>query len=125
VHPCTLLHRLSLFVDLASGLTEFNGFLLHALLKSLRFRQLLAGGVVADFLGDLHRAEVGTTHTTKVSEFRSLLRQRFVVEFLRLLRIEAEVELIAPAELEARLAKRVVAQLRAGVALGEVGGVRR
>jgi hypothetical protein len=38
--------------------------------------------------------------------------------------VEAEVELIFPAEFKARLAQRVVAVLRAGMALGEVGGVR-
>jgi hypothetical protein len=37
--------------------------------------------------------------------------------------IEAEVELVVPAEFEARLGQRVIADLRAGVALGEVGGV--
>ena len=56
-------------------------------------------------------------------ELGAFLRQRLVVEFLRLLGVEAEIELIAPAEFEARFGERVVAQLRAGVALGEVGGV--
>ena len=50
--------------------------------------------------------------------------QRFVVKFARGDGVEAEVELIFPAEFEARLAQRVVAVLRAGMALGEVGGVR-
>jgi len=48
----------------------------------------------------------------------------FVVEFLRLVRVEAKVELVLPAELEARFAQRVVTRLRAGVALGQVGGMR-
>ena len=46
------------------------------------------------------------------------------MEGLGLVRVEAEVELVVPAELVARLGQRVVADLRAGVALGEVGGVR-
>ena len=57
-------------------------------------------------------------------ELGAFLRQGFIVEFLRLLGVEDEIELIAPAEFEARFGQRVVAQLRAGVALGEVGDVR-
>ena len=63
--------------------------------------------------------------STEVCELGAFLRQRFVVKFLRLFGVEAEVELIGPAELETRLAERVVAQLRARMALGEVGGVGR
>ena len=46
------------------------------------------------------------------------------MELARLVRIEPEVELVLPAELEARLGQRVIADLRAWVALGEVGRVR-
>ena len=46
------------------------------------------------------------------------------MEFPRAFRVEAEVELVLPAELESRLAQGVVAELCAGVALGQVGGVR-
>jgi hypothetical protein len=58
-----------------------------------------------------------------VRDLGRLLGQGLVVEFARLVRVEAEVELVVPAELEARLGQRVVADLRARVALGEVGGV--
>src|SRR6185312_11896109 len=37
--------------------------------------------------------------------------------------VEGQVELVLPAELEPRVGQRVVPGLRAGVALGEVGGV--
>ena len=50
--------------------------------------------------------------------------QGFVVELARGLGVEREVELIFPAEFKARLRERVVAVLRAGMAFGEVGGVR-
>ncbi|MPM54526.1 hypothetical protein SDC9_101304 [bioreactor metagenome] len=46
------------------------------------------------------------------------------MEFLGLVRVEAEVELVFPAELEACFGERVVADLRARVALGQIGGVR-
>ena len=52
-----------------------------------------------------------------------LLREGLVVELLRALGIERQVELVLPAELEARLAHHVVPELRAGVPLGQVGGV--
>ena len=39
--------------------TLFHHLGFHAFLKSLLFRQLLAGGVVADFLGNLHRGRSG------------------------------------------------------------------
>ena len=55
---------------------------------------------------------------------RGLLRQRRIVVGDRRDGVEREVELVAPAELEARLGERVVAELRARVALGEVGRVR-
>jgi hypothetical protein len=80
--------------------------------------------VVAHILRDFHRAEVRSAHRAEVRELGAVLRQRFVVEFARLVRIEAEIELVVPAELEARLRQRVVADLRAGMALGEIGGVR-
>jgi hypothetical protein len=58
-----------------------------------------------------------------VGELGAILGQGLVVEFARLVRVEAEVELVVPAEFEARLAQRVVADLRARVALGQIGGV--
>ena len=54
----------------------------------------------------------------------AFLRERLIVEFTRGHGVEAQVELIFPAEFEARLAQRIVAVLRAGMAFGEVGGVR-
>ena len=74
---------------------------------------------------DLHRAELGPAHRAEVRRLRRLLRQRRVVVGDRRDRVERQVELVAPAELEARLGQSVVAQLRARVALGEVGGVGR
>lgn len=52
-----------------------------------------------------------------------VLGQGFVVVRARGVRVQAKVELVLPTELEARLGQRVVADLRARVALGEVGGM--
>ncbi|SSW71626.1 hypothetical protein AVE30378_04655 [Achromobacter veterisilvae] len=57
--------------------------------------------------------------------FHRVLRQGLVVEFLGGVRIQAQVELVVPAEFEARLGQGVVADRRAGMALGQVGRVRR
>ena len=63
-------------------------------------------------------------HGAEVRGLGAVLRQRFVVELARGHGVEAQVKLVFPAEFEARLAQGVVAILRAGMALGEVGGVR-
>ena len=63
-------------------------------------------------------------HGAEVGGLGAFLRQGFVVELARGHGVEAEVELIFPAEFKAGLAQRVVAVLRAGMALGQVGGVR-
>src|SRR5262245_33804686 len=51
-------------VDLPAGLPE--------LLRLLRHPLLHLGGVVADLLGDLHRAELGPAHRAEVGHLRSL-----------------------------------------------------
>src|SRR3954469_6692759 len=101
-------------VELAALLHELDRLLLHAALY-----------VVAHVLRDLHRAEMRPAHRAEVRRLSAFLRQGLVVELARGVGIEAEVELIGPAKLEARLGERVVALLRAGMALREIGGVRR
>src|SRR5204863_2378259 len=64
-------------------------------------------------------------HRAEMRELRSFLGQGLVVELLCLVRVEAEIELVLPAEFETRLRKCVVSDLRAGMPLGEVGGMRR
>src|SRR3989442_11810707 len=88
-------------VDLSAALPE----LFRLLPKPLRdrgrlLRDAVLGGVVADVLGDLHRAEVGAAHGAEVRDLRALGRQRLVVELARRLGIEREVELVLPPELE-------------------------
>src|SRR6516164_6782537 len=85
-------------VKLGAGLDEFLGLLSHPALR-----------IVADLLGDLHRAELGPTHRAEMRELGALGRQGLVVELLGRLRVERQVELVAPAELEARPRQRVVA----------------
>src|SRR3989454_6964639 len=85
-------------VDLAAALPE----LLRLLPEPLRdrgrlLRDAVLGGVVADVLGDLHRAEVRPAHRAEVGDLRALGRQRLVVELARGLGIEREVELVLPA----------------------------
>ena len=63
-------------------------------------------------------------HAAKMRGFRAFLRQGFVVKFAGGFGVERLVELVFPAEFEARLAQGVVAILRAGMAFGQVGGVR-
>ncbi len=111
-------------VNLGTLLDELTGLFFHALLQGLLLGDALLGGVFADVFGDLHRAEVRTAHGTEVRGLCAFLWERLVVELARGDGVEAEVELIFPAEFEARLAQRVVAVLSAGMAFGEVGGVR-
>src|ERR1044072_7997658 len=111
-------------VKLRAGGDELGGLLFHARFKRVALFEAGAGGVVADLLRDVHRAEVRAAHRAEVRELGSFLRQGLVVILARDFGVEREVELILPAELEARLRERVVSELRAGVALGEVCGVR-
>ena len=55
---------------------------------------------------------------------RAFGRQSFVMKLARGLGIEREIELILPTKFEPRFADRVVAVLRAGMAFGQIGGVR-
>jgi hypothetical protein len=83
----------------------------------------LLTGVFAHVFGDFHAAEMRAAHGAEMRGLGAFLRQGFVVEFARGLGVEREVELVFPAEFKARLAQGVVAVLRAGMALGQVGGV--
>src|SRR5690606_1580942 len=66
-----------LLVQLRTALTEFGGLGLHPLLQRQVHRlDTLGGGVVADLLGDLHRAELGATHGAEVRDLGRLLGQR-------------------------------------------------
>ena len=112
-------------VNLRALLDELLRLLFHALLQRRLLGEALFGGVFADVLGDFHRAEVRAAHAAEMGGFGAFLREGFVVELARGHGVEAEVELVLPAELEAGLAQCVVAVLRAGMALGEVGGDAR
>ena len=79
---------------------------------------------VADVLRDAHRAELRPAHRAEVRGLGGFGGQGFVVEFARGVGIQRQRELVVPAKLEARLRQCVVALLRAGVSLGQIGGVR-
>jgi hypothetical protein len=111
-------------INFTALIRKLTAFFFHPLFQRFFLGEALFGGVFADVFGDLHRAEVRAAHGAEVRGLRAFLRQRLVVGFARGDGVEAEVELIFPAEFKARLAQRVVAVLRAGMAFGEVGGVR-
>src|SRR5579863_5489718 len=69
---------LGVHVDLTPCFLELLGHLGQAV-----GHRVLAGGGVADFLADLHRAELGTAHRAEVGDLVGLLRQSLVVEFAR------------------------------------------
>src|SRR5204862_2637387 len=96
-------------VDLAAALPKLVGLLAQPLRERDRLRcHALLGGVLADLLRDLHRAELRPAHRAEVGDLRALRRQCLVMELARRVRIERKVELVLPAELEAGLADRVV-----------------
>src|SRR5687767_12464229 len=63
-------------------------------------------------------------HAAEVGGFGTFLREGFVVKFAGAFGIEAEVKLVFPAKFEASFAQGIIAILRAGMAFGEVTGVR-
>src|SRR5262249_16785552 len=77
--------------------------LAHPSFQGLPLVELLLFRVLADLLGDLHRAEVGTAHGAEVGELGALLGEGLVVIGARRVGVEREVELVLPAELEAGL----------------------
>jgi hypothetical protein len=105
-HLIALLHLLRIQIHAASHLLELGAHLRHAVFDGAGDRQADRGrvvqgrGVVADVLGDLHRAEFGAAHRAEMRDLVGVLRQRLVVIEPRGFRIEAEVELVFPAEIE-------------------------
>ena len=100
------------------------GLFFHSFFQRLFFRDSLFRRILPHVLRNLHAAKVRAAHGTEVSRLRSFLRQGFIMEFSGRHRVKRQIELIFPAEFKARLAQCVVAVLRAGMAFGEVGGVR-
>jgi hypothetical protein len=62
----------------------------------------LPRGVIAHFLGNLHRAEMRAAHRAEMRDLGRFLGQGFIVILAGAFRVETEVKLIFPAELEAR-----------------------
>src|SRR5436853_6856319 len=98
----------SLRVNLRAGLLELFGLFAQARFQRHDFTHLLLRGVLADFLGDLHRAEMRAAHRAEVRQLRAFLRQRLIVKFARQFWIKRETKLIFPAKLEARFRQRIV-----------------
>src|SRR4029434_6689956 len=92
----------SFSINLTTRFDELLRLFLHTDIEGFCGFDLFLSRVVADFLGDLHRAEVRPAHRTEVRQLRTLLRQRFVVILTRHFRIEREIELVLPAKLEPR-----------------------
>src|SRR3990170_407250 len=116
--------RSSLAIQLTALFHEFRRLLFHAFGKRSLLIHAFLRREIAHVLGYLHRAEARAAHRAEVRDLAGFLGHGFVVKFARLVRVEAEVELVFPAEFEACLGQRVVAYLRAGMPLGEVGGMR-
>src|ERR1043166_1045563 len=70
-------------VDLAAGIHELPGFLLHAHRQRSGFVDFLLGSVLTYVLGDFHGTEMWTTHRTEVRELCAFLRQRLIVILTR------------------------------------------
>ena len=104
-----------LAIDFRTVLDELDRLDFHPLLQRGDLRNTLCGGIFADFLRDLHR--------TEMHHLGRILGQGFVMEFTRLVRTETDVELIFQAEFEARFRQRIVSNLRARMALGQMGCV--
>ena len=111
-------------IHLATLFTELSRLFVHAAFERFLFRDAQRVGVVADVLRDFHRAEMRAAHRTEVRGLCAFLRQRLVVEFSGRDGIEREIELIFPPEFKPRFGEGIVPILRAGMAFGEVGGVR-
>jgi hypothetical protein len=130
-HPIALLHLLRIQIHVAAHLLELGAHLRHAVFDGAAHRHADAGRIVQrgrivpDVLRDLHRAEFRAAHRAEMGDLVRFLRQGLVVEQARGLGVEAEIELVDPAEVEPRARQRVVAQLGGGVALGQIGSMRR
>src|SRR3989442_3389296 len=111
-------------VKLAAFFDELASFLFQTDLERFLFGHLLLCCKFPNVFCDFHAAEVRPAHAAKVCSLGAFLRKGLVVELARGLRIEREIELIFPAKFETRFADRVVAVLGAGMAFGEIGGVR-
>src|SRR5690606_29668469 len=106
-----------LLVQLRTALTEFGGLGLHPLLQRQIHRLYTLGRrVVADLLGDLHRAELGATHGAEVRDLGRLLGQRLIMEGTGGIRNQTQIELGIPADPETRLAQYAIAHLRHRIA---------
>src|SRR6266513_2298126 len=85
---------LVLLIKFQARLLELFRLLLHADLEGGLLVHRLLLGVLADVLGDLHRAEMRTAHRAEVRRLRRLLWERLIVEGLGRFRVEREVELV-------------------------------
>src|ERR1043166_1351611 len=97
----TLLFSRLINIYFPALLAEFVRFLRHALERH-----------IADFLGDLHRAEFRPAHRTEIRVLGARRRQRLVMERSRRFRVERQVKLVLPAEFKARTRKSIVADTR-------------
>ena len=122
VDPCV---GSSLAVNLCALFYKLNGFFLHAGIQCLVSTEVVLTRIVTHILGDFHRAKVRATHGAEVGHFCRIFWQGFVVVFTGTVRVEADVELVFPAEFKTCLAHGIVADLGAGVALGQIGRMRR
>src|SRR5262249_31078879 len=93
--------RCHFLINLCTAPFELLGFFLHADFQCRLLLNAFLRCVVADVLGNFHRAEVWATHRAEVSHFSPLRRQGLIVKLARRVGIQAQVELILPAKFEA------------------------
>mmetsp|Transcript_42134 Transcript_42134/g.77032 ORF Transcript_42134/g.77032 Transcript_42134/m.77032 type:complete len:235 (+) Transcript_42134:378-1082(+) len=102
------------------------GHLRHARLdRILRLSIPILLGILPYIIGDLHGAELGSAHGTKVRAFGGIAVERLVVERTSGHGVQRKVELIVPTEIKSSIGESIVAILCSGEFLREVGGVGR
>src|SRR2546423_46945 len=94
------------------------------MLNRFALGQMLLRSVATNVFCDAHRAKVGAAHSAKIGTLRSFHGKGLIVKRTGGFGVEGEIELVFPAEFEARLTNSVVPVLGAGMAFGQVGGVR-
>ncbi len=80
---------LDLLIDPAAVFQELLGFFLHSFLdRDCHVLELVGLGIVADVLGDLHRAEMRAAHGAEVGDLVGFVGHGLVVVFPRAFRIQ-------------------------------------
>ena len=101
----------SLPVQLALLIREFLRLLSHSLFQGLLRRKSMLRRILPNIFRNPHRAELRSTHATKMRCFRLIIRQRRIMERPRTNRIESQIKLILPSKLKPRLTQCIIPHL--------------